>query len=383
VSTSGSPALVEEFRAWLRAHAAELAAFTRRVPVEIEKQVEHERVLQRMLWDAGWLRRGWPESSGGSGGSALDRGALYDALWQAGYLVPESMAAVEVIGPAVVTYAPHLACTLLPAYLRGDEIWCQGFSEPDSGSDLASLRTRIEERDGSLRITGQKIWASHGSFSDRCLLLGRSGAPSSGHRGLSMILVDLDQPGVETRPIRAASGRNEFAEIFFDDAEASSDRLLGQSGDGWAIAMSLLQWERGMYAWQRQAYLHARMDEILRESRLPVDAASVGRVYAGLCALRLKCRGTLRALAAGEAPGPDISIDKLLLSAAEQSVLDLAATALGPDFAFGDDELSAEIRDEWFYSRATSIYGGAAEIQRNIIAERVLRLPKESSVGRR
>jgi len=160
VSTSSSSALVEEFRAWLRAHAAELAAFTRRVPVEIEKQVEHERVLQRMLWDAGWLRRGWPESSGGSGGSALDRGTLYDALWQAGYLVPESMAAVEVIGPAVVTYAPDLARTLLPAYLRGDEIWCQGFSEPGSGSDLASLRTRIEDRGGSLRITGQKIWAS-------------------------------------------------------------------------------------------------------------------------------------------------------------------------------------------------------------------------------
>jgi acyl-CoA dehydrogenase len=138
-----------------------------------------------------------------------------------------------------------------------------------------------------------------------------------------------------------------------------------------------------MYAWQRQAYLHARLEEILRKARVPVDAASVGRVYASLCALRLKCRGTLRALAAGEAPGPDISIDKLLLSAAEQSVLDLAAAALGADFAVGDDELSAEIRDEWFYSRATSIYGGAAEIQRNIIADRVLRLPKEASIGRR
>jgi alkylation response protein AidB-like acyl-CoA dehydrogenase len=383
VSTSTPLTLTEDFRAWISGHAAELAPFTRRVPVEIEKQVEHERVLQRLLWDAGWLRRGWPESSGGTGGTALDRGALYDALWRAGYLLPESMAAVEVIGPAVITYAPELARTLLPAYLRGDEIWCQGFSEPGSGSDLASIRTRVEDRGDSLRITGQKIWASQGSFSDRCLLLARSGDRDSGHRGLSMLLVDLDQPGVETRPIRAASGRNEFAEIFFDDAGASRDRLLGQLGDGWGIAMSLLQWERGMYGWQRQAYLHARMEEVLREARVPVDPALVGQVYASLCALRLKCRGTLRALAAGEAPGPDISIDKLLLSAAEQSVLDLAAAALGTDFATGDDEFSAEIRDEWFYSRATSIYGGAAEIQRNIVADRVLRLPKESSVGRR
>lgn len=371
---------VEDFRAWLRAHADELGAHRHHAAGPIESQMAEDRRFQRILWDAGWLRWGWPEDCGGVGGSVLDRGAVYEALWSEGFVAPEGLATVETIAPCVITFARPLAQHLLTPYLRGDESWCQGFSEPDAGSDLASLRTKIVDTGGVLRVTGQKIWSSQGSFATRCLLLARSGPEQTGPRGLTMLLVDLDGPGVETRPIAAANGRNEFAEIFFDDAPVSPSRVLGSLGEGWAIAMSLLQWERGMYAWQRQAFLHARLQTALEHG--PTDPVRLAQAFVALAALRLKCKRTLRALAAGLEPGPDISEDKLLLSGAEHAVMDYVREQGGSSFAIGDSSYDALMRQDWFYSRTTSIYGGAAEVQLNIVGERLLGLPKEPRGGR-
>ena len=154
----------------------------------------------------------------------------------------------------------------------------QGFSEPEAGSDLADLRCRARLIDGSFAVDGHKVWSSFGQDADRCLLLARTGPQESRHRGLTMMLVDYDSPGLTVRPIAAANGRNEFAEIIFDDVRVPTDRVIGTVGTGWAAAMELLQWERGMFAWQRQAALHGELTAALRGARGTLSSASLGRV---------------------------------------------------------------------------------------------------------
>jgi acyl-CoA dehydrogenase len=188
----------------------------------------------------------------------------------------------------------------------------------------------------------------------------------------------MSLPGVTVRPIRAASGRHEFAELFFDDVVVPRDALVGELNGGWAVAMHLLQFERGMYGWIRQAWLHRRLEEAIASGSPagPASPETVADAYLAALSLRLRCRSTVGRLAAGAFLGPEISVDKLLLSAAEQEVQDAARAVLGPAFVLDDSPAAQGWRSEWFYSRATSIYGGAAEVQRDIVAEHLLGLPK-------
>ncbi|MFG3022407.1 acyl-CoA dehydrogenase family protein [Streptomyces sp. NPDC048254] len=368
--------LARDLAAWC-AHAAELKPLREPEPESLEDLVEFERPAQQALWDAGWTRWGWPEEVGGLGGSAVLRGVVYDTLWSSGVRAPEAMLTLETLGPALHTFAPHLARRYWGPCVRGDEIWCQAFSEPEAGSDMAAIRTRAEPVDGGWVVNGQKLWSSMGPCASRTVVLLRTGEP--GHRGMAMFLVDLDAPGVTVRPTMASTGRNHFAEIFFDDVRVPADRIIGEPGQGWKIAMSLLQWERGMYAWQRQGFLYHKLQEAVRRAgpaRASAHADAIGAAYADLTALRVRCGRTVRRLAAGETPGPEISIDKLLLSTTEQSVLDAVVDLAGERFVLGDDTDSVTDREQWFFSRAASVYGGAAEIQRTIVAERVLGLPK-------
>jgi alkylation response protein AidB-like acyl-CoA dehydrogenase len=239
------------------------------------------------------------------------------------------------------------------------------------------LRCRATDAGDHFVVSGQKIWTSLGHIADHCILLVRTGAPDSAHRGLTMLWVDFDWPGITRRPIRCANDRNDLAEVFYDDVVVPKDRLVGDVGQGWAVAMYLLQFERGMYAWQRQSWLHHRLSELAASPSLPAGAAArIGEAYEVLFSLRIRCGDTVRRLAAGESPGPEISIDKVLLATAEQTVLDAARDLLAPDIEIGDDMASATWRWQWWYTRAASIYGGAAEIQRSILAERVLGLPR-------
>jgi alkylation response protein AidB-like acyl-CoA dehydrogenase len=372
------------FRGWIAEHTAELSPYRGLEPPDIEAAFDRNGGLLRMLHDAGWSRWGWPQDAGGHGGDACLRGALYEELCAAGLPIPEAMLSLETIGPALQTFAPALLAEFLQAKLAGDEVWCQGFSEPEAGSDLAALRLRALDAGDHWIINGQKTWSSFGHLAKRCVLLARTGGPDSGHRGLTMLFVDLDVAGVTVRPIRAATGRNEFAEIFFDGARVPKERLVGEVGGGWSVAMHLLQWERGMYAWQRQAWLHGRLGQLLSSAAEagPSAAAAVGEAYELLVALRSKCGETLRRLAAGENPGPEISVDKVLLATAEQAVLELARRLLHPVFAVGGESEAGHWRSEWFYSRAASVYGGSAEMQRTILAERLLKLPREPAGGR-
>ena len=364
------------FSAWLDDNESVLARQRGVHSREFIEVVDKQRELQAALFDAGWVRYGWPEAMGGLGGDACHRGSMYDALVERSVPVPEAYYTLETLIPMLSVYAPDLASEYLRALLRGEEAWCQGFSEPDSGSDLASLRTKAVRDGDDWVINGHKIWTSQATVSQRCVTLVRTGTPESRHRGLSMILVDHDTPGVTVRPIRAMTGRDEFGEVLFDNVHVGRDRLIGNEGDGWGVAMYLLQWERGMYPWQRQAALLTVLDRLLADYADEIDPGELADAYLAVLPMRVSSRNTIRRLAAGENPGPEVSVDKVLLARAELAVNDLADAVLVPTIELGDDHEAEGWRHEYLFSRAAPIYGGSIEIQRTILADRVLGLPR-------
>ena len=348
---------------------------------DVAEEMRFTAGLVRVLYDAGLGRYGLPPEAGGLGGDVRHWAVLFDELSRAGITPTGQHSLLVTLAYPVAKFAPALAAACLPEFLSGDAWWGQGFSESEAGSDLAALRCRATRDGDDYVISGHKIWTSLAETASRIVMLVRTGTPESRHRGLSMILVDVDTPGVTVRPIRLASGRAELAECFFDDVHVSRPSPLLRSArraEGWAVAMYLLQYERALWAWLRAAVLLQRLRAL---TRLLADGAALGAdevlgaVYLDLLSLRARSVDTVRRLAAGQTVGPEASADKLLLGACEQSVYEAARSLLGPRFLFGDD--SRQWREEWWYSRTTTIYGGSAEVQRGIIADRVLKLPKE------
>jgi alkylation response protein AidB-like acyl-CoA dehydrogenase len=376
---SAPPATVEEartdFRAWLAANRGELEQF--RAPgADVAEVSERLRLLQRMLYDAGWIRLGWPQDIGGLGGQPILRSIICEELAVAGYPPPFSFATQEVLGPAVAEFArPELAADVLPRLLRGDEAWCQGFSEPGAGSDLAALRCKAVAVDAGWRLSGEKVWTTWAQVADRCVLLARTGAADSARRGISAFLLDMDSPGVEISPLRSMNGDDEFCSLYFDDVLVPRQRLLGEVDGGWAVAMRVLVAERGAAAWHRQIWLRTRLNDLAAATEPAADDALIGEALELLMALRLLSRRTVRALSAGEPVGATTSLDKLAMSTAEKFLFDAALNSLVSAIVFGADAHGLGWRNDYLYSRASSIYGGTAEIQRNIIAERLLGLP--------
>jgi alkylation response protein AidB-like acyl-CoA dehydrogenase len=276
----------------------------------------------------------------------------------------------------MIDYAPlDLAASMVPKLLSGEETWCQGFSEPATGSNLAALSCRAT-RDGDVwRISGQKVWTSLAQYADRCVLLTRTGSSESAHTGITALFVDMGSPGITVRPIETMHGVPEFSEVFFDDVAVPLDRTLGEEGQGWSVAMDLLPFERSTALWHRVAYLHRRLQSLLDVAPAHLlDSVALGEVTQLLYALRARSRATQYRVAAGEKLGPETSIDKVLVASAEQAVFDLVGAGLGEEVIMGDDPSSDRWRREYLYSRAATIYGGTAEIQRNIIARRLLDL---------
>lgn len=372
------------FRAWLAGNADQLEPFRVAIAEELDATVARQRPLQQSLWDAGWNRLGWPADCGGLGGSPVHRFVVMEELAAAGYVIPEILGSVEIIAPMLVRYASQLAARHVPRGVRGDEVWCQGFSEPDAGSDLGALRTRATpaQLDGvdGFRVNGQKMWSTNGHLAAWCCLLARTGEPGSGYRGLTMLWVDLTSPGVTVVPTRLGNGRSDTAEIFFDDVFVPASHLIGDVGQGWTVVMYLMQFERGAYAWGRQAELHTDLAALIAHDGLAPGAETiVGDAYLALFAVRSQGRDTIAELAAGHDLGPEISVDKLLLSTAEQTLTEAARRLLYPRLELapvGDAEADLR-RSHWLFSRITTIYGGAAEVQHDLVAERLLGLPRE------
>ena len=370
---------LDEFRTsldtWLDEHADDLAPEHHGLGT-LDQQMAQLAKVKRLTFEAGWMRWGWPERVGGLGGTPLLRAYLGEALTARDVVEPGIYSMTEVLAPTMIDFAaPELAATMVPRLLRGDEMWCQGFSEPGTGSNLASLSCRAVRADDGWRVTGQKVWTSLAQYAQRCVLLTRTGSPDSAHRGITAMFLDMDSPGITVRPIETMHGAEEFCEVFFDDVVVPFERTLGEEGQGWLVAMNLLPYERSTSLWHRAAYLHRRLQQLLDAApEDALDAAGVGEVAQLLYAFRARSRSTQHRLASGERLGPETSIDKVLLATTEQAVFDLAADGLAAEVAIGDDEASHRWRTEFLYSRAATIYGGSAEIQRNIIARRLLDL---------
>jgi alkylation response protein AidB-like acyl-CoA dehydrogenase len=373
-----------ELHAWLDANREELAP-RYRPPGSLDDHVAQMQRVKRLLHAAGFMQYGWPERVGGRGGSPMLRTELGAALAARDLADPGLFSLIEVLAPTLIDFArPELAAAAVPRLLSGEELWCQGFSEPDSGSDLASLRCRAAPEGGDARtashwvIHGQKVWTSLAQYSQRCVLLTRTGTADSRHRGITAFFVDMDTPGISVRPIEMINGEREFAEVFFDGVRVPADRMLGEPDGGWAVAMSILPYERSSCFWQRIAYLYGRLERLVES--VPGDdraAEVVGNAYLDLFALRARSRATQHRLAQTGTLGAETSIDKVLVATAEQTVYDAARRLLAGGVELDDGAAGERWRSEYLYSRAATIYGGTLEVQRNIIARRLLALGSE------
>jgi alkylation response protein AidB-like acyl-CoA dehydrogenase len=366
---------VEQFRADLRAWLDE-NDLTPGPDHSLQGHMHQFLRVSRALYDADWMRYGWPVEVGGLGGPALLRAIVGEEVVGRRLADPGPYSMLEVLAPTMIDYAPaELAAEMVPRLLSGREQWCQGFSEPGSGSDLASLSTRAVQDGDNWIVNGQKVWTSFAQFSTRCVLLTRTGP---GHDGITAFFVDLDTPGITIRPLRTMHGVDEFCEVYYDDVVIPASRMLGQPGDGWRLAMDLLPYERSSCFWQRIAYLYSRFDALIAEisdvgEPDGHDEYELGAAYLALHTVRCRSRATQHRLRDGARLGPDTSIDKVLLATAEQRLYDTVHDLLPGALELEDTPW----RSEYLYSRAATIYGGTAEIQRNIIARRLLDLGKE------
>ena len=366
------------FRARLRAWFAD------RLPVELPEEPEARMAAlngwHRALYDGGWIGLTFPREYGGHGLPPVYEAILNDEIGLAG--APPPPAIGHISNALRIFGTDRQKRDHLPGLLASTTRWCQGFSEPNAGSDLAGIATRAQLVTGpdgpAYRIDGQKIWTSEAVWAQWCLLLCRTEADRPAHRGLSMLLVPMDTPGLECREIITAYGSREFAEVFFDGAVVPAANVLGEPGGGWAIAMQLLGYERGPadVGWvARLARMLTLLEEDVRAGRLPVGPAErrdLARAWVELRALQLRIHRTLSARRDGSTPGPEGSIDKLLVTRAEQLLNHVNLRLRGaPALLSGGPHV-----ESYFWSRAQSIFGGTQQIQRNIVAQRVLGLPR-------
>jgi alkylation response protein AidB-like acyl-CoA dehydrogenase len=372
--------LPAEFRAvvrsWIDDQDDELLS-GRRQGVGVGIPLTRQRRIQRKLFDAGLMRWGWPEQVGGLGGSTVLRAVLGEELTSRGLVHTTTWSMHEVLGPAVIEYGePSLVSEVFPRLLRGDEFWCQGFSEPDAGSDLGSLRTTARREGDRWVLNGEKLWTSFAHHASRCVVLARTGAPGSGSRGVSAFLVDMDTPGTDVRPLRTMANVDEFCSIAFTDVTVPGDRLLGVPEGGWRVAQHILSCERGPIFWQRGAWLAYHLGQLVGTARGERSLDLVGGAYQLLWAFRARSMRTQRQVADGTLPGSEASVDKIMIAAADQALFDAARELLGGGMEIADSPEAAAWRREWAYSRAATIYGGTTEIQKDIVSLRLLGLPR-------
>ena len=385
-ATESERRLQDEIRGFLAAERPDAG----RLPRTLEDRMEALRAWQARCYEAGYVGRAWPREFGGGGGAAAEQIVIDQELAAAGAPEFANVVGLDVLGPSLLRFgSDEQRSRYIPAILAADEIWCQGFSEPDAGSDLASLRTRAEQRGDEFVISGQKTWVSWGQFARWCGVLARTSDDGPKHRGISMLIVDMRSPGVELRPMTQITGHAEFCELFLDDVVVPRANLLGELGDGWKIAMHTLGHERGTAALPRQVKLRTWLDRAVRvAAERTVDGepliedpgaqVALARALIGVEVLRHHAYRTVGEFLNGGAVGPDSSSVKLLMAEAEQrlaaTALEVLGTTLDHAEAVEEDEFWLET---YLYSRAASVYGGTQQIQRNIIADRVLALPQE------
>ena len=351
---------------------------------------EHELVEERTAWEralgaAGWIGIGWPTEYGGRGLSLTQQVIFYEEYARAHGPGRVGIVGEGLLGPTIIAFGTdEQKRRFLPGILRGTEIWCQGYSEPNAGSDLANVATRATRDGDDWVIDGQKVWTSLATWADWCFVLCRTDRDAPKHKGISYLLVEMDQPGIEIRPITQITGTSEFNEVFFDSARTAAENVVGDVDDGWRVAMGTLAFERGASTLGQQLdfenELHAILD-VAQKRGCGDDPVMRQRIAATWIALRVMRFNALRSMSALEqgAMTALTSVHKLYWATLHRAMGELALDVLGPDAEIGNDapyDLTPFQR-LFLYSRADTIYGGANEIQRNVIGERALGLPKE------
>jgi alkylation response protein AidB-like acyl-CoA dehydrogenase len=352
----------------------------------------HEFVAERMAWERrlgadGWIGLGWPEADGGRGLPWHRQVIFYEEYARANAPGRVGHIGEQLVAPTLLMFGtPEQKARFLPGIAAGTELWCQGYSEPGAGSDLAGLRTRASLVDDEWHIDGQKIWTSLAHVADWCFLLARTSPGAERHRGLSCLLVPVRQPGIEIRPITQITGTAEFNEVFFDDARTAAGNVAGSPGDGWRVALGMLGVERGVSNLGQLIGFQREFDAVLAAARGngsagdPDIAARIADAWIALQVMRFTAEDALGgagqegSVAAG---GVAANITKLLWTTWHQRLGELAVDVAGPDATLaGPDYGLTDTQRLFLFARAETIFGGSNEIQRNIVAERGLGLPR-------
>jgi len=349
------------------------------LPADEKDVFAWRRDWQRRLFDGGWAAVHWPVEYGGRGASVTQSAIFFEELGRAREPLPANVLGMLLAGPTIMVWgAPEQKERYLQPILSAEEIWCQGFSEPDAGSDLAGLKTRAVRDGDEWLVTGQKVWTSDAQHAKWCMLVARTDLDAPKHKGLSYFLMDMKQPGVTVRPLVQITGEAHFNELFLEEVRIPHGNLLGGEGNGWKVALTTLMNERAGLGFFLQVQLRQQLDELIEEAArrgLIEDgyvADRLGDLHMRAEILRLTAYRGLTAIERYGQPGPEGSLLKLMWSESNQLLVQLAADLLGPEaLCFGS---------RWSYellrARGNTIEGGTTEILKNIVAERVLGLPK-------
>jgi len=377
-------AFAAEARAWL---AANVPAAWRRdhcwTRADDPMWREIARDWQHMLYEGGWIAISWPREHGGRGATVIERWLFEEELDRIGAPYPPGAANVDMIGQAILrngtTAQQH---RFLKRLLSGDDWWCQGFSEPGAGSDLGGLRCRGERQGDAYVVNGQKVWTSHAEVSDWCFLLCRTEMDQPKHKGISLLLVDMKTPGITVAPLKQMTGDAEFCEVFFEDVRVPADLMVGPPGAGWQIAMGILQHERGpVWTFTFQRKIRRSFNNLVQRTRLhpasaglddPLVRQKLAQSYIEVELLKLMGYRSLTHMLRTGHPGPESSLEKVIGSETDQRLQEAAMGIFGPHAMLDDSALARD----FMYSRSETIMGGTSEIQRNVIAQRILGLPR-------
>ena len=389
----GFSAADEQFRQqvaqWMQKHlTGEFAVLRfRGGPGDEDFAPELRKRWEQVLAQGKWVGAGWAIEQGGRGLSINQQVIFFEEYARAGGPGRMGHIGEGLVGPTIAAFGtPEQQQRFLPPILSGQDFWCQGYSEPGAGSDLANIKTRanFDEAGEQWLISGQKVWTSLAHESDWCFVLARTEPGSVGHRGLSFLLVKMDQPSIRVQPIQQLTGTCEFNEVFFDQARTSAHNMIGQPGDGWKIAMALLGFERGVSTLGQQMQFQNELDEVVRIAKTngaaqdPVMRQRIAQTWSGLRVLRYNSLRMLSGVQDGSLR-PEATIYKLAWSTWHVELGKLAMDVLGPEaelLAGAPYELT-RLQALFLFTRADTLYGGSNEIQRNIIAERALGMPRE------
>ena len=372
--TPEEQAFAADVRQWLADNLAEVPVFA-----TFDEEVEWGRGWQARLAGAGWVGIHWPKEYGGRGASPVQV-AIFNAEYaraRAPQLI--NRVGLNLAGPTLLAHGTaEQKARWLSNILTATEIWCQLFSEPGAGSDLASLTTRATPVDDGWLLSGQKVWTSYAQYARWGICLARTDADAPKHKGISYLVVDMTVPGIDIRPLTQITGEAEFNEVFFDEVFVPADHLVGGLHEGWAVANTTLAHERGTnFPFKEQVVHEVYLAELLREAHTngrldePEIADRLAQAYVDLAVLRLHNWRTLSRLARGEEPGPESSWVKLAWTDLTQHLSDAALDVVG-----ADAPLWGKWQRQWLWSKAASIAGGTSEIQRTIIGDRILGLPR-------